>query len=151
MLGSGRKPVALEEGSHSESDDVDEPEPEEVEHESEMEHESWLDWIRRTTRLAEELFTQNSLDDWVTAVRKKKWRWAGHLARRCDGRWTTRLSVWEPEDGHRKRGRPCKKWTSDLDAFFRANAGYGSKAWMDVAQDRPTWQGLEAEFIMKAW
>jgi hypothetical protein len=52
ILGSGRKPLAPSEKSDSDDDDISEPE--EIEGEADMTEESWLDWIRRTTKVAEE-------------------------------------------------------------------------------------------------
>jgi hypothetical protein len=149
ILGSGRKPLAPSENDDSEDDDISEPE--EIECEADMTQESWLDWIRRTTKVAEEHLHKSGLDDWVTAVRRKKWRWAGHLARRSDGRWDRRLLTWSPLEGRQNRGRPCKRWSSDLDAFFQKKAGYARNAWIDVAQDRAIWQMLEDEFIAESW
>ena len=33
---------------------------------------------------------------------KQKWKWAGHIARLRDNRWTKRCTVWQPREG---RGR----------------------------------------------
>lgn len=131
ILGSGRKPLAPSENNDSEYDDISEPE--EIEGEADMTEESWLDWIRRTTKVAEEHLHKSGLDDWVTAVGRKKWRWAGHLARRSDGRWDRRLLTSSPLEGRRNRGRPCKRWSSDLDEFFQTKAGYPRNSWIEVA------------------
>ena len=52
ILGSGRKPLAPSDNNDSEDDYINEPE--EIEGEADMTDESWLDWIRRTTKVAEE-------------------------------------------------------------------------------------------------
>jgi len=146
MLGAGRRKI---ENKLEDSDT--EPEPEETNEENNMTHESWLDWIIRTTGFVEEQMHKAGLDDWVTAVHKKKWRWAGHIARRTDGRWATKLLTWVPEDGCRHVGRPCKKWSTDLDAFFFKSVGYETGSWIHVAQDRQNWAALEREYIEHAW
>ena len=107
ILGAERKKVDLEENEGDDSDS--ELEPDNDDDSKEMDHETWVEWIVRTTGIVEGQLGKAGLDDWCTAVRRKKWRWAGHLARRDDGRWSTRRLDWQPLKGQRKRGRPCKK------------------------------------------
>ena len=47
-------------------------------------------WIRQET------------DDIINAIRKAKHRWAGHIARLSDNRWTIRATEWTPRDWTRK-------------------------------------------------
>ena len=145
MLGAGRRK------HEPEQPEIEvELKPEEVSEETEMGHEPWLEWIIRTTGIVEAHLGRIGLDDWVTAVRRKKWRWAGHLARRDDGRWATKLLTWRPAHGHRNIGRPCRRWCDELDAFFEEEAGFEKGAWLHVAQDRATWESLEAQFVARA-
>ena len=58
--------------------------------------ETWVEWIRRTTGMMEKQLHAASLDDWVAAQRKRKWSFAGHVARRDDGRWSHQVLKWEP-------------------------------------------------------
>lgn len=95
MLGAGRRRVKA--NPNDDEDAVTEPEESNVE--EEMSHEIWVDRLKRTTGLVEDQLRKNSLDDWCTAVQRKKWRWAGHMARRDDGRWSTRLLGWEAQEG----------------------------------------------------
>jgi hypothetical protein len=69
------------------------------------------------------------------------------LARRSDGRWDRRLLTWSPLEGRWNRGRPCKRWSSDLDAFFLAKVGYPRNSCIEVAQNQEIWQMLENDFI----
>ena len=108
--------------------------------------ETWVEWITRTTRHAEDHLNRAGLDDWVTAVKKKKWRWAGHLARRCDGRWSHKILAWEPSKGYRIRGRPCKRWRDELDTYFTTQ-GLEKDCWIMIAQDRDTWASMETDFV----
>ena len=32
-------------------------------------------------------------------IKESKWRWAGHIARTDDNRWTKRLTDWQPRTG----------------------------------------------------
>ena len=40
---------------------------------------------------------------------KQKWKWAGHIARLKDNRWTKRCTEWQPRRGKRTRGRPSRR------------------------------------------
>ena len=50
-------------------------------------------WIRKVT----------GVKDIIQVVKQQKWRWAGHLARREDNRWSKRLTDWCPRDSKRSR------------------------------------------------
>ncbi|CAH2235562.1 jg9251 [Pararge aegeria aegeria] len=62
-------------------------------------------------------------------VAKLKWQWAGHIARRTDGRWGLKVLEWLPRTGKRSVGRPQTRWTDDI----RRVAG---RRWRQAAQDR---------------
>ncbi|CAH2209453.1 jg75 [Pararge aegeria aegeria] len=50
--------------------------------------------IRRRTRVT----------DIAQRVAKLKWQWAGHIARRTDGRWGSTVLEWQPHAGKRSVG-----------------------------------------------
>ncbi|CAH2235424.1 jg13282 [Pararge aegeria aegeria] len=60
--------------------------------------------IRRRTRVT----------DIAQRVAKLKWKWAGHIARRTDGRWGSKVLEWRPRTGKRSVGRPPTRWTDDI-------------------------------------
>ncbi|CAH2234748.1 jg20975 [Pararge aegeria aegeria] len=67
--------------------------------------------IRRRTRVV----------DIAQLVAKLKWQWAGHIARRTDGRWGLKVLEWRPRNGKRSVGRPPTRWTDDISmAVFRS-------------------------------
>ena len=107
--------------------------------------EPWVDWIKRVTSEVEEVaFAVGGLEQ-----RRWKWTWAGHVARRLDGRWTNSLLHWMPE-GTRKQARPCKRWSDQITSFWDAVAGKktsGVATWAEVAQSREHWQELEEEYL----
>jgi len=113
--------------------------------------EGWIDWLRRTTHLAEEQLRRVSLDGWVQAQRRRKWRFAGHVARRDDERWSTTVAGWVPKQGYRARGHPKKRWTTDIDAYLNHALGVPSGFWLVVAGDREKWQRLENGFVNSSW
>ena len=45
---------------------------------------------------------------------KQKWKWAGHIARMKENRWTKRCTEWQPRRGKRSRGRPSRGWQDDI-------------------------------------
>eukprot|EP00973_Karenia_brevis_P085729 11892679-Karenia_brevis.AAC.1 len=132
---------SLSDESHAETP-PDEPEDDE---------EDWTTWIKRVTHVVDSCLHAVISDDWVTAQRRRKWRLAGHIARRDDGRWATRVAEWEPQAGYRDRGHPKKRWTDELDAFLKYKWGAPKKFWLAAAQDRDAWKRLENEFVHSPW
>eukprot|EP00973_Karenia_brevis_P039195 5413386-Karenia_brevis.AAC.1 len=80
--------------------------------------EAYVDWIRRATRISEGQFQKAGLEDWVQLQRRWKFRWAGHTARREDGRWAKAVLSWQPSKGSRGPGHPTRRWGDALDGFF---------------------------------
>ena len=61
--------------------------------------------------------------------RLTKWRWARHVGRMHDNRWTKICTEWQPRGGRRNRGGPARKWRYDIEV----TAG---KSWMRQTKDR---------------
>jgi len=61
----------------------------------------------------------------------RKWKWAGHVIRREDQRWTTETTNWRPRDGKRNRGRQFTRWRDEL-----------GKGWERLARDRAEWRRI---------
>ena len=70
---------------------------------------------------------------------------SGHVARRTDGRWSSRVLNWVPITGERRRGRPAKRWEDDLNEF----AASKMSRWEVRAKNRAMWDSLEDEYV--AW
>ncbi|KAK6725891.1 hypothetical protein RB195_004299 [Necator americanus] len=72
------------------------------------------DFNRRTQHLAglrsSDLKGISRLRDPAEYVSKAKHRWAGHIIRRIDDRWTKRTLEWIPRDAKRPRGRSPTRW-----------------------------------------
>ena len=118
-----------------------EEEDEEEEDEDGGAGESWIDWMRRTAGVMRDFADQGRVADWATEQRRRKWRWAGHVARRTDGRWTTWMLDWQPVGGFRAPGRPMARWEDVLVSFMQGRGRSGQ-----LAQDRDCWSALEDEF-----
>lgn len=76
--------------------------------------------------------------DITQKVRRLKWKWAGHTIRGKD-KWCKTILEWYPREGHRKRGRPLKRWADDISQI-------AGKSWFKVARDRHEWRRLEEAF-----
>ena len=92
-------------------------------------HKSYKDrktniWFRERTKVI----------DIINTVRKMKWSLAGHINRRKDDRWTSRVTTWRPYDKKRRQGRPAKRWRDDLDKYW------SDPIWQRKAQDRVIWR-----------
>ena len=61
-----------------------------------------------------EIRAKTNIKDVVKFAAKQKWKWAGHVARLNDNRWTKRITDWQPRYGKRSRGRQLKRWRDDI-------------------------------------
>ncbi|CAH2244453.1 jg6769 [Pararge aegeria aegeria] len=88
--------------------------------------------IRRRTRV----------NDIAQRVAKLKWQWAGHMARRTDGRRGLKVLEWRPRTGKLSVGRPPTRWTDDIGRVV------GSR-WRQAAQDRVLWNSLQKTYVQQ--
>lgn len=79
--------------------------------------------------------------DALSYSKKLKWRWAGHVARLKDNRWTKTTTLWLGPSGQRKRGRPNTRWIDDITKIAGTH-------WMREAEDREKWSSLEEAFTL---
>jgi hypothetical protein len=107
--------------------------------------ETWVEWIQRATHKAEEIMTKVGVESWVTMQKRKKWRWAGHVARMSDDRWTVKSLLWSPENGERRVGRPKRRWTDAIDDFCH-DFDVESGSWVLLGQSWDEWQRFEDAF-----
>ncbi|VDL70797.1 unnamed protein product [Nippostrongylus brasiliensis] len=81
-----------------------------------------------------------------------KHRWAGHIIRRDDDRWTRRTVEWLPRDCTRPRGRPPARWSDvfveriktmlysrTADSRLR-HSRLRPTSWMTIARQRREWK-----------
>ena len=61
-----------------------------------------------------EIRKRTKIIDFIEYTLKQKWKWAGHIARLKDNRWTRRCTEWQPRRGKRSRGRPSRRWQDDI-------------------------------------
>jgi hypothetical protein len=90
----------------------------------------------------EDIRARTGLTDVVARAASLKWRWAGHVVRGPDEKWTKRLLCWRPRATVRNRGRPQLRWRDDI----RRSAGAG---WMRLALDRDGWKRAEEAYVQE--
>ena len=66
----------------------------------------------------EELSDLYSLPNIVRAVKLRRMKWAGHVARMGEGRGVHRVLVGKPE-GKRPLGRPSRRWENNIKMGLR--------------------------------
>lgn len=97
---------------------------------------------RRDRKRNEWVREQTKVRDVIDVVMRLKWKWAGHIARRTDGRWTRSILDWIPEDGYRPKGRPFGRWGDVISKFSGAK-------WILKAQNRTHWKSEEETFVQQ--
>lgn len=80
--------------------------------------------------------------DALTQALSLKWKWAGHVARIQDKRWTKKIIEWKGPMGKRKKGRPLRRWEDDI-------CKTAGSDWIKTAQSRKNWSSLEEAFTCK--
>ena len=111
--------------------------------------EDWVAWVQRSTHIAEVSRQQHRVAEWVEEITRRKFRWAGHVARRQDGRWTREVLDWSLQ-GYRAQGRPSMRWTDSLNKFFYGGAtssAVGAQTWVTQALNRSFWQQQEDSYV----
>ena len=86
---------------------------------------------------------QTRVKDIIEKIKEMKWRWAGHISRIQDNRWTKRLTEWQPRIGKRRRGRQVRRWKDELTTYM------GTASWNRSAADRKKWKLLQEGFIQQ--
>ncbi|CAH2102789.1 unnamed protein product [Euphydryas editha] len=77
--------------------------------------------------------------DALSYAQKLKFRWAGHVARMEDNRWTYETTTWNGPVGKRRVGRQYARWEEDIIKIAGIH-------WLTVAKDRNEWKSLEEAF-----
>ena len=111
--------------------------------------EAWVEWIKRATARALVVAAAAKVRDWVSTHYERKWRWAGHVARRPDTALVWRATTWRDaewcamteEAGLQRPTRPSRrrwmKFEASLASFCN---GHGMGWWTAAAQQREEWE-----------
>lgn len=90
----------------------------------------------------EEIRRRTKVTDVIRYMAEMKWRWAGHVARQDNSRWSNKVIHWRPRETRRSRGRPQKRWLDDV----REVAG---RNWAQLAQNRQEWKRLGEAYVQE--
>jgi len=94
--------------------------------------------VEKTT--FEELNNLYSSPNIVRAIKSRRMRWEGRVARMGNRRDVFRVLVGEPE-GKRPLGRPRRRWEDNIKMDLQ-EVGCGCVDWIDLAQDMDSWEAL---------
>jgi hypothetical protein len=86
----------------------------------------------------DELHSVYSSQNIVRAIKPRRMRWAGHVARVEEGRGVYRVLVGRLE-GKRPLGRPRRRWEDNI-KMGRMEIGLDGVNWIRLAQDRVQWR-----------
>jgi hypothetical protein len=81
----------------------------------------------------DELHNLYSSPNIVMVIKSGRMKWAGHVARRGEGRGVYRVLVGKPE-GKRPLGRPRRRWEDNIKMDLR-EMGIDGANWIRLAQD----------------
>jgi hypothetical protein len=73
-------------------------------------------------------------------IKRRRRRWAGHVARVGEKKNAYRIMVGKPE-GKRPLGRPRRRWVDNIKVDLRAIEWDGMD-WIDLAQDMDKWRAF---------
>ena len=81
--------------------------------------------------------------DIVQNLTNTKRKWAGHIARMKDNRWTIRSTEWQIIiNGVRSVGRPKRRWRDDI-------VGQQGAVWTRTTKDRERWRTLAEGYFLQ--
>ncbi|KAK6753864.1 hypothetical protein RB195_013073 [Necator americanus] len=89
---------------------------------------------------------RSKIRDAAAFAKESKIRWAGHVMRFNDNRWTRAVSDWVPRDSKRTTGRPPTRWsdffTKSLKEKYDALRVPRERRnhWATLARDRDKWK-----------
>ena len=84
--------------------------------------EPWVDWVIRTTREVEQRLIKLNIEDWICTYRRRKWNWAGQVARMAETRLAHVAAAWDAGLHAmclRLQGRPRQRWSDSLNSLLR--------------------------------
>ena len=81
-----------------------------------------------------------SLHNIVRVIKSRRLRWAGHEARKEEGRSAFKILTGKPT-GKRPLGRPRRKWEDNIRMYLE-EIGINAENWVDSAQDTDYWRAL---------
>ena len=114
--------------------------------------EPWIEYIKRATRIAEQMASRLYIEEWTAALWKRQWRWAHRVATQSRNRWSSLAARWDPSihdprPVRRQQSRPKKRWDDDIQHFLETTCQGNGINWLDKACDTHRWDELEEAFV----
>ena len=101
-------------------------------------------WPNRISN--ERLLQTTAQEEMVVILKRRRWKWLGHVMRLDTSIPARTALTWAPE-GKRKRGRPKSTWRRTIEKELE-NAGYTWGTAKKVAQDREATRHEEDERVI---
>ncbi|XP_062609873.1 uncharacterized protein LOC134271677 [Saccostrea cucullata] len=98
-----------------------------------------IHWPEKITN--QQLYERTRAIPLSCTIKRKRWRWIGHILRREENSHIRTALTWAPE-GKRRRGRPKNTWRRSVE---REREELGWNSWKEgqvVASDRRKWRSL---------
>ena len=100
--------------------------------------------IKQSDRIrCSDIREQTKVIDVIRYITKQKAKWAGHIAKMDNNRWTKITTDWTPRDRKRSKGRPQRRWRDDIEECF-------GNTWSRTAKERPVWR-KQTEGYIQQW
>ena len=121
--------------------------------------EDWIEYIKRSTKEAEDYMKKMKLPCWIEIHRRLKWRMANRIVSLPEERWTRKIFDWHPGLDNKIKtrrlvGRPKRRWEDDINEFIKpGEVGERTKydlmnnnSWMTEAKKNEEWKKQEGKF-----
>ena len=113
--------------------------------------EDWIEYLKRSTRLAEEKMRTAKIPCWIMTHTKMKWKLAVGISTTEKSSKMESRSPSSSCEASRAVGRPRKRWEDDISQFLKpveteeikGNDLKNSDTWMQVAKDQIRWKEIE--------
>ena len=118
--------------------------------------EDWVEFIKRSTKDAEDHMKKHKIPCWIEVHRRTKWRMARRIVTLPQKRWNKRVFEWQTGldttlRTKRSLGRPKRRWEDDLNEFTKTEENHekaqydlkNNNSWMDEIQDYQKWKENE--------
>ena len=88
--------------------------------------EDWIEYIKRSTKEAEEHMEKHKIPCWIETHRRLNWQVARRIVSLPEKRWTRRVFDWHPGldnsiKTRRQVGRHKRRWEDDFNEFLKTD------------------------------
>ena len=112
--------------------------------------EHWIEFLKRSTRPAEEKMKAAKVPCWIETHRTMKWRLAMRIASLPDERWAKKTAEWNPglsiKQDMQIRGKTYRRWEDEIKARKMGRNGKRICNCRPLTKDQTgfDWQGIQA-------